>query len=194
LRRAPPVVGLEEDEEGEGQDDGQGDDEVARLLEGALLPVDPEGQEEDEADLGELGGLEAEPAEEDPAVGLGDAGHRVAEEEQPAARGQQEDDEGAAPVEGGADAEDPDQEADSQSRPQDLLGKEMERLLELVVGQDARRAEDHDDAARDEEQSDDEEPLVEAADPDRFHDQPRSFRSRRSRARTSRLKTRPRSS
>ena len=69
----------------------------ARMVRGSLdlvlPPVEVPGQEQDEADLGQLGRLETDPAEADPAVRLGHGRHQEAQDEQAERQGQQAEDE-----------------------------------------------------------------------------------------------------
>ena len=72
-------VGLDEDEEGEPAEEEEGGEERGQeLVDPVAAALEVVGEEEDDRDLGELGGLEGEAAQADPAM---DVVHRPQEED-----------------------------------------------------------------------------------------------------------------
>ena len=189
-----PEVGLEEDEHDEDGQHARQEDQVLPVVDGVLLALEEGGQEQDQADLGQLGGLEAEAGEEDPAVGVGHGRHGQAEGEQEGRQAEKAVDEPGLAEERLADRDEESDDGQAGQGAQDLLDQEVEGLAVFLGGHEARGAEDEEDAEPDQEERDREKLDVEPEPAADVHRRAPFFRRPAARRRTSRLKVRPRSS
>ena len=119
-------------------------------------PVDDErGDEDDAGELGELAGLHALAAEDDPAAGAvddaADAGH---EDDDEAGEGEPRERHGGLAEPGVVDAREHVHGADAEDDPHDLAAEEVEAAAVLEVGLGRRGAVGHDEAVDDEQEGD----------------------------------------
>ena len=154
--------------------------------------MDVVGQEKDEAELGQLGRLEADMQNAHPAVRVGHFGHGEAKDQEQVRNPQKAEDEEPVFVKRDLDRDHEEEQEDSAQGPAHLVDEEEEGLAVIECGQGARGVEDHQHPDRHENQGDEEERLVEAAAPDHFHCQ--AFLSAAAKRRTSALNVSPRTS
>ncbi len=133
-----PEIGLEKDQDHGDDEHGQGDGQSLQLVDRVLLGLGVRREKQDQADLGQLRRLKAQAGEDEPAVRPGDARHDQAEGEKGDRHAEEPVDEGGLEEEGFLDGHQEDDEDEPDDGPEDLLDHEMERLVVLLAGHEAR--------------------------------------------------------
>jgi hypothetical protein len=160
-RHRGAVVALEEDQSD--QDRGHDDNRCKRIrdiVDAMHAAIEDQAGKEDRGNLGELGRLDAETTDAEPAPGPVDGRREQHSDEQHANQRQHGPDEEVVPVGAVVDPHGDRQHRDSHRRPQRLPHQKVVRLLGLVERQYRGRAVDHDDADADEQDRGDEQNLV----------------------------------